>query len=195
MDREDERGGTRLKKNVVRKTQTGKQDVAEDFTLKLRGRARTFGQEEEEAGAGICALRSKTEEEEKEEEEEEEEVEAESQRQLEFLLVEPRLRSSCREDGLPLIASQVDFGSWFEHIKGWTAREAALNLLHVTFEQMSMDLRGAIDSVSEFLQCGLQEEELSSCVEHSRFCSMKDNKMINYSLVPEREWITARAPS
>ncbi|KAF6738108.1 hypothetical protein FQA47_007813 [Oryzias melastigma] len=110
MDREDERGGTRLKKNVVRKTQTGKQDVAEDFTLKLRGRARTFGQEEEEAGAGICALRSKTEEEEKEEEEEEEEeVEAESQRQLEFLLVEPRLRSSCREDGLPLIASQDPF--------------------------------------------------------------------------------------
>lgn len=32
----------------------------------------------------------------------------------------------------------VDFGSWFEHIKGWTAQEGALNLLHITFEQMSM---------------------------------------------------------
>ncbi|RVE74392.1 hypothetical protein OJAV_G00022050 [Oryzias javanicus] len=83
------------------------------------------------------------------------------------------------------LESKLDFGSWFEHIKGWTAQEAALNLLHITFEQMSMDLRGAIENVSVFLQCGLQEEELSSCVEHSSFCSMKDNKMINYSLVPE----------
>lgn len=47
------------------------------------------------------------------------------------------------------------------------------------------DLRGSIEKVGVFLQCGLQEEELSSCVEHSRFSSMKDNKMINYSLVPE----------
>lgn len=80
MDREDERGGTCLKKNVGRKTQTAKKNVAEDFTLKLWGRGCTFGeegeeQEEEEAGAGIFALRSKTEEEEKEEEE----GEAESQ--------------------------------------------------------------------------------------------------------------------
>uniref|UniRef100_A0A8C7WS83 Sulfotransferase n=1 Tax=Oryzias sinensis TaxID=183150 RepID=A0A8C7WS83_9TELE len=47
------------------------------------------------------------------------------------------------------------------------------------------DLRGSIEKVGVFLQCSLQEEELSSCVEHSRFSSMKDNKMINYSLVPE----------
>ncbi|XP_004067176.2 sulfotransferase family cytosolic 2B member 1-like [Oryzias latipes] len=83
------------------------------------------------------------------------------------------------------LEGKLDFGSWFEHIKGWTAQEGALNLLHITFEQMSMDLRGSIEKVGVFLQCGLQEEELSSCVEHSRFSSMKDNKMINYSLVPE----------
>lgn len=31
----------------------------------------------------------------------------------------------------------VHFGSWFDHIKGWTSQAAALNLLHVTYEEMS----------------------------------------------------------
>uniref|UniRef100_A0A3Q2ZUR0 Sulfotransferase n=1 Tax=Kryptolebias marmoratus TaxID=37003 RepID=A0A3Q2ZUR0_KRYMA len=76
------------------------------------------------------------------------------------------------------------YGSWFDHIKGWTNQAAALNLLHVTYEEMSMDLRGTLDRVSSFLQRPLLEDELNNCVKHCSFSSMKDNKMINYSLVP-----------
>lgn len=47
------------------------------------------------------------------------------------------------------------------------------------------DLHGAIKRVSSFLQCPLVEDELNNCVKHSSFSSMKENKMINYTLVPE----------
>ncbi|XP_072237361.1 sulfotransferase family 5A, member 1 [Leuresthes tenuis] len=79
----------------------------------------------------------------------------------------------------------LHYGSWFDHIKGWTSQAAALNLLHITYEEMSMDLNGTIKKVSSLLQCPLLEDEVSSCVKHSSFNSMKNNKMINYSLIPD----------
>lgn len=47
------------------------------------------------------------------------------------------------------------------------------------------DLLGAIKRVSSFLHCPLVEEELNNCVKHCSFSSMKDNKMINYTLIAE----------
>ncbi|KAM9860676.1 sulfotransferase family 5A, member 1 [Aulostomus maculatus] len=80
----------------------------------------------------------------------------------------------------------LHFGSWFDHVKGWTSQLAPMNnLLHITYEEMSLDLHGSIKKVSSFLQCHLLEDELNDCVGHCRFSSMKDNKMINYTLVPE----------
>nr|XP_057945756.1 sulfotransferase family 5A, member 1 [Doryrhamphus excisus] len=79
----------------------------------------------------------------------------------------------------------VHFGSWFDHFKGWTSQLGAMtNLLHVTYEEMSKDLHGAIKKVSSFLQCPLVEEEVNSCVRHCHFSSMKENNMINYTLIP-----------
>ncbi|KAM4597211.1 sulfotransferase family 5A, member 1 [Fundulus diaphanus] len=79
----------------------------------------------------------------------------------------------------------LHFGSWFDHIKGWTSQAAALNLLHLTYEEMSLDLHGTINRVSSFLQRPLLEHELNDCVKHCSFSSMKDNKMINYTLIPK----------
>ncbi|XP_013881295.1 sulfotransferase family 5A, member 1 [Austrofundulus limnaeus] len=50
---------------------------------------------------------------------------------------------------------------------------------------MSTDLHGTIGRVGAFLQRPLLEEELQNCVKHCSFSSMKSNKMINYTLVPE----------
>ncbi|KAM9408279.1 sulfotransferase family 5A, member 1 [Pholidichthys leucotaenia] len=80
----------------------------------------------------------------------------------------------------------LHFGSWFDHIKGWTQQTTSTySFLHVTYEDMSLDLHGTIKRVSAFLQCPLVEEECKSCVKHCSFSKMKDNKMINYTLVPE----------
>ncbi|KAI3377577.1 hypothetical protein L3Q82_008744, partial [Scortum barcoo] len=45
----------------------------------------------------------------------------------------------------------VPYGSWFDHFKGWTSQIATMNLLHMTYEEMSLDLYGAIKRVSAFL--------------------------------------------
>ncbi|XP_061558267.1 sulfotransferase family 5A, member 1 [Phycodurus eques] len=79
----------------------------------------------------------------------------------------------------------VHFGSWFDHIKGWTSQLGAMtNLLHVTYEEMSMDCQGSIVKVSSFLQCPLVEDEVNSCARHCSFSSMRDNSMINCTLIP-----------
>lgn len=78
------------------------------------------------------------------------------------------------------------YGSWFDHIKGWITHTGTINnLLHVTYEQMSLDLHGTIKKLSSFLQCPLVEDEVNSCVEHCSFSSMRDNNMVNYTLVPK----------
>ncbi|XP_071345453.1 sulfotransferase 2B1-like isoform X1 [Trachinotus anak] len=77
----------------------------------------------------------------------------------------------------------LHFGSWFDHIKGWTTASVD-NLLHITYEEMSSDPHGAVKRVSSFIQCPLVEDEVNNCVQYSSFSSMKDNKMVNYTLVP-----------
>ncbi|AWP01465.1 putative sulfotransferase family cytosolic 2B member 1-like [Scophthalmus maximus] len=78
----------------------------------------------------------------------------------------------------------LNFGSWFDHFKGWTNQTASMdNLLHITYEEMSLDLHGAIKRVSSFLQCPLVEDEVNNCVQHCSFSKMKNNKMVNYTLI------------
>ncbi|XP_013856262.1 sulfotransferase family cytosolic 2B member 1 [Austrofundulus limnaeus] len=36
------------------------------------------------------------------------------------------------------LEGKLHYGSWFDHIKGWTSQASDLNLLHVTYEKMSM---------------------------------------------------------
>eukprot|EP00064_Thunnus_orientalis_P017811 superscaffoldBa00003884_g17897 len=81
----------------------------------------------------------------------------------------------------------LNYGSWFDHVKGWTGQLATMkNLLHIPYEEMSLDLHGAIKKVSSFLQCSLVEDEVNNCVKHCSFSSMKDNKMVNYTLIEEK---------
>ncbi|XP_041795657.1 sulfotransferase family 5A, member 1 [Chelmon rostratus] len=80
----------------------------------------------------------------------------------------------------------LSYGSWFDHVKDWTSQTATMNnLLHITYEEMSLDLQGTIKRVSSFLQWPLAEDELYNCVKHCSFSSMKDNKMVNYTLIAE----------
>lgn len=38
-----------------------------------------------------------------------------------------------------LLSVSVPYGSWFDHIKGWSSQTATMNnLLHITYEEMSL---------------------------------------------------------
>lgn len=53
------------------------------------------------------------------------------------------------------------------------------------FLPFCQDLHGTIKRVSSFLQCPLVEDEVNNCVKYCGFSSMKDNKMVNYTLISE----------
>uniref|UniRef100_A0A3P8UIQ0 Sulfotransferase n=1 Tax=Cynoglossus semilaevis TaxID=244447 RepID=A0A3P8UIQ0_CYNSE len=81
----------------------------------------------------------------------------------------------------------LSYGSWFDHVKGWTCQTATLeNLLHLTYEEMKQTTyKTNIIKVSSFLQHPLLEEEVNNCVQHCSFSSMKNNNMVNYTLVSD----------
>ncbi|KAK3562034.1 hypothetical protein QTP86_024794 [Hemibagrus guttatus] len=80
----------------------------------------------------------------------------------------------------------VYYGSWFDHVKGWTSNSRNIdNFLYITYEEMWEDLRGSLEKVSQFLQCPLLEHELSNAQKTCSFTTMRENSMVNYTLIPQ----------
>ncbi|XP_072463548.1 sulfotransferase 2B1 isoform X2 [Notamacropus eugenii] len=79
---------------------------------------------------------------------------------------------------------EVQFGSWFDHIKGWMRMEGKDNFLLITYEELQEDLRGSVQRISEFLDHPLEEAALDSVVQNSTFRTMKENTMCNFTLLP-----------
>ncbi|XP_036400421.1 sulfotransferase family 5A, member 1 [Megalops cyprinoides] len=83
------------------------------------------------------------------------------------------------------LSGTVHYGSWFDHVKGWTSQARNLNFFYITYEEMWQELRGSLERLSTFLQCPLVAAELTSAQQHCTFSSMKENSMVNYTLIPE----------
>ncbi|KAJ8247315.1 hypothetical protein GJAV_G00244900 [Gymnothorax javanicus] len=80
----------------------------------------------------------------------------------------------------------LHYGSWFDHVKGWTGQaKDNLNFFYITYEDMWQDLRGSLKRIGGFLQCPLKAEELDSTQRHCSFSSMKENAMVNYTQISE----------
>ncbi|KAF5906105.1 sulfotransferase family cytosolic 2B member 1-like, partial [Clarias magur] len=84
------------------------------------------------------------------------------------------------------LGGRVYYGSWFDHVKGWTSNARNIeNFLFITYEDMWEDLCGSLVKVSRFLQCPLLEDELISTQKSCSFNSMRENCMVNYTLIPQ----------
>ncbi|XP_026071828.1 sulfotransferase family cytosolic 2B member 1-like [Carassius auratus] len=87
---------------------------------------------------------------------------------------------------IDFLKGAVHYGSWFDHVKGWTSNKKDIqNFLYITYEEMCQDIQGSIQKVSHFLQCPLTEDELILSQKHCSFNSMKENAMVNYTLIPQ----------
>ncbi|XP_036290335.1 sulfotransferase 2A1-like [Pipistrellus kuhlii] len=83
------------------------------------------------------------------------------------------------------LQGNVPFGSWFDHVGGWLQMRGKENFLFVSYEELHQDIRAGVEKVSRFLGTELKPEELDSVLQHVTFQAMKDNKMSNFSLVPD----------
>ncbi|KAG8434056.1 hypothetical protein GDO86_012431 [Hymenochirus boettgeri] len=83
------------------------------------------------------------------------------------------------------LAGELPYGSWFDHIKGWMEMSGKENFLFNTYEDLKKDLRGSVKRISQFLGKDLDDAALDSVVNHVSFKIMKENKMANFTLVPD----------
>jgi hypothetical protein len=70
----------------------------------------------------------------------------------------------------------VGYGSWFRHVKGWWAHRHDLNVLFLTYEELTRDLEACVRQIIAF--CGLEvpPERLPAILERCRFTFMKQHE-------------------
>uniref|UniRef100_A0A8D2GRR0 Sulfotransferase n=1 Tax=Urocitellus parryii TaxID=9999 RepID=A0A8D2GRR0_UROPR len=81
--------------------------------------------------------------------------------------------------------SEVPYGSWFEHIRGWMSMRHSKNVLLLSYEELQKDPRSTIEKICQFLGKKLNPEELDSVLKNSSFQVMKQNKMSNLEILSE----------
>ncbi|XP_034094807.1 sulfotransferase 2B1-like [Gymnodraco acuticeps] len=79
---------------------------------------------------------------------------------------------------------KVLFGSWFDHVKSWLNAEDEEHIMHISYEQMIMDLKDSVCNMAQFLQTPLDHEAIEKIADRCLFKNMKKNNMSNYSTVP-----------
>ncbi|XP_044291171.1 sulfotransferase 2B1-like isoform X2 [Varanus komodoensis] len=79
----------------------------------------------------------------------------------------------------------VPYGSWFDHVKNWLEMKDKPNFFYITYEELQQDLRGSVERICSFLGKELNSQQIDSVVENASFHKMKDNKMSNFTQVPE----------
>ncbi|XP_060111880.1 sulfotransferase 2B1-like isoform X1 [Heteronotia binoei] len=82
-------------------------------------------------------------------------------------------------------AGKILFGSWFDHVKGWLTYRNRTNFLLLTYDDLLQNLQDTILRICQFLGKDLDASAVDSVVANASFETMKGNKMVNYSLVPE----------
>ncbi|XP_077998119.1 sulfotransferase 1 family member D1-like [Glandiceps talaboti] len=78
-----------------------------------------------------------------------------------------------------IMAKQVAFGDWFDHVLGWWKHADDENVCFLKYEEAKKDLRGTIKKLANFLKKDLTEEEIGRIEKYCSFESMRKNPAVN----------------
>lgn len=83
------------------------------------------------------------------------------------------------------LSGNVIYGSWFNHVKGWMEMKDKPNFFWITYDELQQDLQGSVERICRFLGKELNSHQIDSVVENASFQRMKDNRMSNFTFLPE----------
>ncbi|XP_004867091.1 3-alpha-hydroxysteroid sulfotransferase isoform X1 [Heterocephalus glaber] len=83
------------------------------------------------------------------------------------------------------LQGSVIYGSWFEHVRGWLSMRDRENVLVVSYEDLTKDPRSTVEKICQFLGKKLKPEEIDLVLKYSSYQFMKENKMSNFSTIPD----------
>lgn len=71
---------------------------------------------------------------------------------------------------------EVPYGSWFEHVAGWLRNEDRLNVLIVSYEELSADLEAGVRRIADFCGITLDPADMPRILERCSFAFMREHE-------------------
>jgi hypothetical protein len=88
----------------------------------------------------------------------------------------PPLRGlSASEFFSRFMAGDVPYGSWFEHVAGWLRNKNRLNVLVVTYEELSADLEAGVKRIADFCGITIDPDAMPRILERCSFAFMREH--------------------
>ncbi|XP_075883140.1 cytosolic sulfotransferase 3-like [Nelusetta ayraudi] len=76
-------------------------------------------------------------------------------------------------------------GSWYDHVNGWwEKKQTCPNIHYMFYEDLAEDAGREFDKLCSFLGMSPSDEEKKEILEGTSFDKMKNNNLINHSVVP-----------
>uniref|UniRef100_A0A3Q3X9K0 Sulfotransferase n=1 Tax=Mola mola TaxID=94237 RepID=A0A3Q3X9K0_MOLML len=81
--------------------------------------------------------------------------------------------------------NKVVFGSWYDHVNGWWKKKQTHSKVHYMFyEDLIEDAGQELDKLCHFLDMSPSVETKTWILDRAQFHNMKNNTMVNHSVVP-----------
>ncbi|MBW3656168.1 MAG: sulfotransferase domain-containing protein [Gemmatimonadetes bacterium] len=74
------------------------------------------------------------------------------------------------------MVGRVPYGSWFEHVAGWLRNEDGLNLLIISYEELSADLETGVKRIADFCGITIDPADMPRILERCSFAFMREHE-------------------